>query len=112
MNAWNDRFIPGLFKLRDAVAELSDAMDVLTDEFVRSFENKRALVDPKYVGMKTMFWRSALKKLFPGETFRSRMFDSFMESLAGFETEMKFVLNKNTMIYMTKKKNGISIVFI
>ncbi|AGE59549.1 tRNA(Ile)-lysidine synthase [Acanthocystis turfacea Chlorella virus OR0704.3] len=112
MNAWNDRFIPGLFKLKDTVAELSDAMDVLTDGFVKSFEQNSALVDPKYVGMKTMFWRSALKKLFPGETFRARMFDSFMDSLAGFETEMKFVLNKNVLMKMTKKKNGISIRFV
>jgi tRNA(Ile)-lysidine synthetase-like protein len=111
MNTWNDRFIPGLFKLKDAMGELSDAMDVLTDEFVKSFDQRSALVDPRYVGMKTMFWRSALAKLFPGETFRARMFDSFMLSLSGFETEMKFVLNKNVIMKMTKKKGGILIRF-
>jgi hypothetical protein len=93
------------------MGDLSDAMDVLSDGFVKSFEQGSALVDPRYVGMKTMFWRSALAKLFPGETFLARMFDSLMSSLSGFETDMRFVLNKNVMMKMTKKKNGILIRF-
>lgn len=112
MNAWNDRFIPGLFKLKDSMSELSGAMDVLSDSFVQSFEGGSALVDVRYTGMRTMFWRSALKKMFPGETFRSRMFVSFMESLAAFDTEMNFVLNKNVMVKMTKKKDGIFVKFV
>lgn len=111
MNAWNTDFIHGLFKLNDNLSELTDAMVILVENFIDAYSVDRT-VSASILKMKTMFWKAFLLKLFPGETFHSKMFDSFMISLSRFDKVVKFQLNKKRCIKLVQKNSKIHISFL
>jgi hypothetical protein len=112
MNAWDERFIPGLFRMKDAMKEMSIMMEVFTKEFVNKFEDKTAVIDDMYITMGQTFWKIVLNKMFPGEVFKNKMLSYFIESLGRFDGCMNFELNKNVKIKLTRKKAGVSIKFM
>ncbi|ABT15143.1 hypothetical protein NY2A_B744L [Paramecium bursaria Chlorella virus NY2A] len=111
MNDWDERFIPGLFKLKDSMMEMDMMMEIIAKEFVNKFEDNVAIIDELYIMMGQTFWKSVLNKLFPGEVFKNKMISYFVESLRRFDGCMNFELNKNVKIGLTKKRVGIAIKF-
>ena len=109
MDDWNKDFIPGIFKLKDSMAELMSVMNITVDKFVEAHKN--GAVDASILTMGKMFWRSFFGKLFPSEHVSAKSMDEFMKSLSRFTDVKKFQLNQNIRLKIHRKKDKVFLSF-
>jgi tRNA(Ile)-lysidine synthetase-like protein len=105
LNAWNDLFIPGLFHMKEALADMHKIVDMNADTFVKKFDAYHtACVDKSYMKMGEYFWKLSLRKMFPNEKLSNKMFMSLLELLSRAPENCRFEINKN--IRLTMKTSG------
>jgi hypothetical protein len=107
IDRWNESFVPGLFKLNDVLSDMHGIVGVVVDAFVKSFVDYEANIDG-HVAMGRYFWALTLRRLFPGDVFRTRMIEQFVEMLRRIDKTSygRFELNKHVSAVIKKTKGG------
>jgi tRNA(Ile)-lysidine synthase TilS/MesJ len=111
LDAWNDRFIPGLF----AVSDIVRTMNTLVHAHADALEicDGVLVVPAPYLHLGDYFWKVCIRKLFPDQVFKNKMFDSLMSAFSKPVTKRyHFELNKDVrMCVMPGAANTVSISF-
>ena len=112
LNDWNDLFVPGLFKLKNTMADTHRVVEKSVEMFVENFDkNHMACVPKSFLEMGENFWKLSLKKLFPTEQISNKMLASLMGTFRRFGEYSKFEINRNIQMIIKSTDSKVMIQF-
>lgn len=112
LDAWNDLFVPGLFRAQDTMAQMHAVVEINVSTVVQKFEDTKVVcLDVSYIKMGSYFWKLCIRTLFPTEKLSNKMFESLIDFFERSPRNSRFEINKNVKLHMTVMNNAATIWF-